>query len=174
MEKIEITMIMVMTADGVISQDTLQDSFTWTSKEDKEHFLSTISIYKNVIMGNTTFEAINKKPYPGVTHYVLTHNKEALRTSPENVVYIGGSVKEIYSCLSKNKIKKIALLGGAETNTFFLKNNLVTDIYLTVEPLIFGKGFRLSTAEQLEVSLKLIDVKKLNDRGTLLLHYAVE
>jgi dihydrofolate reductase len=65
------------------------------------------------------------------------------------------------------------LVGGANTNTEFLKNNMVNEIWVTVEPWL--KGIGLNTAvDKLNVALKLLSIKKLNEKGTLLLKYSVE
>ena len=64
-------------------------------------------------------------------------------------------------------------MGGSELNRLFLKYKLVNEIYLTLEPILFGKGNQLLETVKLEQDLKLVDFKILNNKGTLLLHYKV-
>ena len=73
------------------------------------------------------------------------------------------------------------LVGGANTNTEFLKQGLVSELWQTLEPKILGMGNGIvgdtsagsAQGEKIDVSLKLISEEKLNDKGTLLLKYAV-
>ena len=68
--------------------------------------------------------------------------------------------------------KTIAILGGAQTYSYCLKNNLLDGLYLTIEPLVFGKGINLIADDiQLDKKFKLIFSKKLNKQGSLLLYY---
>ena len=52
-----------------------------------------------------------------------------------------------------------------------MKHRLISEIILTIEPKIFGTGLSLF-AQDLEVDLKLLDFKKLNE-NTLMLKYQV-
>lgn len=167
------TMIMVMSLDGIISQKLYQDSFEWTSFEDKDHFLSFMKNKMNVIMGHTTFKCINKKPYNGVKHFVLTGNKSLHHKKDDNQIeYLSGTPQDIIKHLYKKGIREVALLGGSYTNTQFLASGLVDYIYLTIEPKIFGQGIRFAV-EQLNVDLELLDSKIINCKGTILNFYKV-
>lgn len=167
-----ITIIMVMTIDGIINQNKHEDSFNWSSREDKNYFLSFIQKRQNVIMGYSTFESINKIPYQGVKHFVLTNRQEIHNEKNSQVEYLSGNPKQITNYIHKKGIQKTALLGGAYTNTQFIEAGLVNDILLTMEPKIFGEGIRLFT-KPLNVDLKLVESKQMNNRGTLLQHYII-
>jgi riboflavin biosynthesis pyrimidine reductase len=54
----------------------------------------------------------------------------------------------------------------------FLAAGLVDEIWLTVEPLLFGGGTPLLAA-RVDVRLELLASEKLNAAGTLLLRYRV-
>ncbi len=70
------------------------------------------------------------------------------------------------------KYATLALLGGTQTYTWFLENDLLDEIYLTIEPIVFGRGLPLfETSKPLETSFRLESVRELNDKGTVLLHY---
>ena len=76
--------------------------------------------------------------------------------------------------MEKRGYTEMLLAGGGEINTLFFENNLVTDISLTIEPKIFGKGRPLVGEGDFFTSLKLQSIKQLNEKGTLLLHYCVQ
>ncbi|MCQ2562659.1 MAG: dihydrofolate reductase family protein, partial [Alphaproteobacteria bacterium] len=66
------------------------------------------------------------------------------------------------------------LLGGGQTNYLFLKENMVDDLFLTIEPKMFGAGKHLNICKKLDIQLQLVSCKVLNKTGTLLLHYTVK
>lgn len=55
----------------------------------------------------------------------------------------------------------------------FLKAGLVDTIYLTIEPIIFGKGINLFN-EDLHYFLKLVSSQTSESTGSLLLEYKVD
>lgn len=57
-------------------------------------------------------------------------------------------------------------------NSLFMKEGLIDEIYLDVEPIIFGKGIPLFTSEDFEYNFQMLDFKKLNE-NTIQLHYKV-
>ena len=70
------------------------------------------------------------------------------------------------------KYETVAVLGGTKTYTWFLENDLLDELYITIEPIVFGRGLPLfESSEDINVQLKLESTKQLNEKGTLLLHY---
>ena len=76
------------------------------------------------------------------------------------------------SILQNTAIETVAVLGGTQTYTYFLENDLLDELYLTIEPIIFGRGLNLfeSTKDAL-AKFRLESTKQLNEKGSLLLHY---
>lgn len=168
----KITMIMVMTADGVIAKNKSHNSFTWTSKEDKEHFKTLSKKIGTLLVGGNTFKASGLKSYKDRKVIVLTTDPSKYEFG-DDIITLKGNPKSIVKELKKKQIKHIALIGGMKTNSQFLKEGLVNDIYLTIEPKMFGKGMHLAGEFDLNINLKLDSIEKLNPDGTLLLHYLV-
>src|SRR3989344_3206281 len=68
--------------------------------------------------------------------------------------------------------KSDVVLGGTKTYSWFLENDLLDELYLTIEPITFGRGLPLfDTSKALETRFKLESSKQLNERGAVLLHY---
>ena len=65
------------------------------------------------------------------------------------------------------------LAGGGMLNASFMREGLVNEIYLDVEPLIFGKGIQIIAPSEFEYELELLEVKKLN-KDTVQLRYLVK
>ncbi|HEX2395113.1 MAG TPA: dihydrofolate reductase family protein, partial [Bacteroidales bacterium] len=74
----------------------------------------------------------------------------------------------------KNKgYSEMLVAGGPRVATSFLKENLIDEIWLTIEPHVFGTGGSFVTEEKLDIRLELISTERMNDNGTLLLKYNV-
>jgi dihydrofolate reductase len=68
---------------------------------------------------------------------------------------------------------KILIVGGAQIATLFLKEQLIDELWLTIEPKIFGNGAGFVINEYFDIGLKLISCERVNDRGTLITKYMV-
>jgi dihydrofolate reductase len=170
--------IAAMTLDGKIARHKNHMS-NWTSKEDKVFMHALLDKCDAIIVGNNTYKTAIK-PLSKRNCIVLT------KSIPHNVVsrFIGCYQKSdslLFCNPNKANIKRlirtlnyktIAILGGAQTYSYCLKNNLLDELYLTIEPLVFGQGINLFAENQsLNKKFKLLPVKKLNPQGSLLLHY---
>jgi len=164
---------MVSSVDGVIARDANQNAFEWTSQEDKQHFQILSKKIGVVLMGGNTFKASGRKNYKDRYGYVLTNHPENYELG-ENMETIAGTPQSVAAQLRAKGHDQVALIGGAEVNRQFLLAELVDEVYLTIEPKIFGKGLHLFDDQELDVRLKLISSRVLNENGTLLLHYRVE
>jgi dihydrofolate reductase len=70
--------------------------------------------------------------------------------------------------------KNVAILGGAKTYSYFLQEHLLEELYLTVEPIVFGRGVSLFEYASGDPSrFELLSEEKLNERGSVLLHYRI-
>ena len=63
--------------------------------------------------------------------------------------------------------------GGGKLNASFMKENLVDEIYLDVEPVVLGKGVKLFDDGEFEKSLELLVIKKIS-KDEIQLHYKVK
>lgn len=173
----KIILVMVETLNGKTTKGTTAGTSSWASQEDQDYFFKTLSENNLFIMGRRTYEAAkeNMQLSDDRLRIILT-------SSPEK--FVNDEVKgqlEFSSDDPQSLIKNLAergytqaiLLGGAHTNTDFLKEKLVSEIWLTLEPKIFGTGNNLFSDEQLELDLELLSNEKLNPQGTLLLKYHV-
>ena len=77
--------------------------------------------------------------------------------------------KDLLARLEQKGYKQAAICGGATIYTMFMEAGVVNKLYLTVEPMLFGKGIKLFD-KAAERRLELVQVKNLN-RYTLLLEY---
>ena len=167
--------IAAVTADGFIAKDESHAAM-WTSKDDKKRFVELTKRAGVVIMGSTTYKTL---PRPLKDRVNVVYTRSAKSHEPIKATDIAGSLeytdadpKTLLDDLESRGFKEAAICGGAQIYTSFLKAKLVDKIYLSIEPVIFGKGITLFK-EELQFHLKLIDAKA-SESGSLLLEYKVE
>ncbi|MDR3642817.1 MAG: dihydrofolate reductase family protein [Candidatus Doudnabacteria bacterium] len=161
--------IAAITLDGKIARNKSHMS-DWTSKEDKIFMRALLDKCDAIIVGNNTYKtAIG--PLSKRNCIVISRSADSGQRTV-NLVYCKPNKTELSKLLKPKSYKLIAILGGAQTYSFCLKNNLLDELYLTVEPVVFGQGISLFADDNhLNKKFKLISEKKLNKRGSLLLHY---
>ena len=162
-------MLMAMTLDGKIARGSTE-LVNWTGKADKHYFVRVTRDAGVVIMGSRTFDTIGK-PLPGRKNIVMTRNKDRMSTS-ENLIFTAQSPAEIVQDLKTQGFDTAALIGGAVVNTLFARKKLITQVHVTLVPIIFGQGLSLFN-EPLDLNLELIDSREI-DKGHLLLTYGVK
>ncbi|HBF67426.1 MAG TPA: dihydrofolate reductase [Candidatus Magasanikbacteria bacterium] len=169
----KIILIMATTVDGKIAENVDQPSLDWTSPVDTKFFVKKTKECGVMIMGNTTFATIGK-PLPGRLSIVLTRDKVLeTKSLPGQLEYTTSSPKEIVRNLEARGYKQAALIGGATINTLFLKAKCIDEIYLTIEPKIFGEGIGLFRGVPVHVDVELAGIEKLGD-NVLNVHYIVK
>ncbi|HIC77319.1 MAG TPA: dihydrofolate reductase [Candidatus Dadabacteria bacterium] len=157
-------LIAALSADGFIAKDSghLAD---WTSKEDKKFFMEITKKVGVIIMGQNTYETIGK-PLPDRLNIVYSYDKKY-----EGVEVTQKNPKELLEDLEKRGYREVVIGGGSQIYTMFMEKGLVDTLYLSVEPVIFGKGLTLFNKE-LDIKLELEKELKLGEK-TILLEYTV-
>lgn len=170
----KIVLLAVTSIDGFITNGDDPNIYKWTSREDQKFFFQQIEKAKLIFMGSKTYETAKHfiKHKKGRTRIIFTRNPEK---------YKQGEVKGILEFTKDNPVKVIErfeklgvsealLVGGSEINSLFFKHNLISEMYITIEPIIFGKGKKLFNSN-VKSAYQLDFLKKLNKKGTTLLHY---
>src|SRR5687768_13483128 len=137
----KIILMAAVTIDGKIAR---HDSHfvDWSSREDKKLFFQTSKRAGVIIVGNNTFKTF-PSPLPGRLHVVLTRSIEGTASVPGAIEYTSDSPERIVADLEARGYTEAVLTGGAQVNALFLQAGLIDEIWLTVEPLIFGQGIDL-------------------------------
>lgn len=165
----KIILIAAISADGKIAERADQSSMDWTSPEDTKFFIQTTKEAGTVVMGRKTFATINKG-LKGRRVIVMTSNS-AGATAIEGVEYTSELPVDLVKRLEREGCVTLAVAGGSTVYGQFLQAGLVTDVYLTIEPVLFGGGVPLAQGFD-RVPLKLVSIKQLNAQ-TVVLHYTV-
>lgn len=172
--------IAAVTIDGKIAKGKNHMS-DWTSKEDKIFMRALLDKCDVVIVGNNTYKTAIKplskrnclvlsKSIPASPRR-MTGLRRTSSSSPK-LQYIDPTKTSIKKLIREKKYKLIAILGGAQTYAYCLEKNLLDELYLTIEPIVFGKGINLfDNPKFLNKKFKLVSIKTLNKKGSILLCY---
>lgn len=162
--------IAAMSADGFIGVDSAHRSLDWRSKADAKFFIDSTKQAGVMVMGSTTYHTFRiKRTPPGRRLIVYT-------SMPDSVVGDGVETtnqepRVLIERLEHEGARGVAVCGGATINRLFLDSGLATELYLTVEPVLFGAGVPLFSGA-VEAKLTLLENYPLAD-STILLHYAI-
>ncbi|MCG8615989.1 MAG: dihydrofolate reductase family protein [Desulfobacterales bacterium] len=164
----EVILLMATTLDGMIARDSSQ-FVDWSGKADKQYFVKITRDAGAMIMGSKTYDTIGR-PLPGRLNIVMTRDKSR-KSDADNLIFTDQPPADILKDLEAKGYDKVALIGGAIVNSMFAKENLITDVHLTLVPKIFGQGLSLFT-DTLDMELELTEYREL-DKGHLLMIYRV-
>lgn len=115
------------------------------------------------------------KPSPKNLRIVLTSTPQKYKnlSVPNQLEFSSDSPQKIIKKLDMLGITQALLIGGEHVNSTFFKDKLINEVWLTIEPKIFGVGKTIVSFKKLDVKMQLQKVSKLNKMGTLLLKYQV-
>ena len=159
--------IAALSADGFIARNTTELA-DWTSNEDKKLFVRLTKAAGIMIMGATTFHTIGRA-LPDRHTIVYTKHPESITIS--EVETTSEDPRILIERLAAQGAKAVAICGGSSIYSLFMESGLVDELYLTIEPTLFGSGIPLFTSP-LTSNLRLLSSENLSE-NVLLLHYAV-
>jgi dihydrofolate reductase len=173
---LRIALAYVTSLDGKIAKADNGPIRDWASKEDGLALTKLISQFEIVVLGRATYEKHRPGLHEGRLYVVLTHHADAFAkdTVPGQREFAQGTPKEVVQHYKTRGYKNMLLLTGSDTSTAFLEAGLVDELYLTIEPIIFGDGLSMVAPKVLDIHWQLDTVARLNDRGTLLAHYIIQ
>lgn len=164
---------MAMTVNGKIAG--IDHDTSWTSKEDWAGFLGMCKRVGNAIIGRKTYEMVKKEgtQLSNILTVVLTHDPALLSKKSQNTIFTDKHPRDVLAMLEKKGYKEALVAGGGILNAAFLKEGLIDEMYIDIEPLILGHGIPLFADGNFAPRLKLLEVKQLDNHQTIQLHYNV-
>ncbi len=164
------------TVDGFIAHD---DGSVGGFLESGQHIPDYLESLKDwfdvVLMGRKTYEFGFQygvtNPYPWLKQYVFSRT---MTESPNaNVELVSENILELVNRLKNEPGKGIYLCGGTNLATMLFAENLIDEVILKVNPVLFGSGLSLFSSIGRNIELELTS-SKIYDNGVLLLRYAVK
>ncbi len=180
--RIKDTLIVATSKDGFISPaDGVElPSTKWTSEEDYQFFTEKTKEIGVLIMGRATYDTIGR-PLPGRLTVVLTRDSEKqaelarkkfkMDWLPNNLRFTNKSPQEVLQALATEGYEQVALCGGASLYQLFTEQDLVDEMFITIEPIEFGEGIKLFEDNKVFGNFQLIKEIPLNKQGTMVQHW---
>ena len=162
----KIILYMAMTANGYIAKEN--NETPW-SDEEWESFSEKVKKIKNLVVGRKTFEIMEEGEEfqkIGNPFTVIVSNKKE-----DNSNFVN-SPEQAIKLLEEKGFSEILIAGGGILNSSFMQKGLVDEIYLDIEPFLFGKGFKLFADNDFETKLELLETKQLS-KNVIQLHYKI-
>lgn len=160
--------LVAATIDGRISL-TEKTRPRWTSKEDWQFFQQSLSRVDAVVVGRNTYMAAAKRLRKRNTFVLSSRPKTWTRRGA--VTFVNPAKINLPELLTE--YKSVAVLGGGAVYRYMLEHRLLDELFITIEPLILGRGKEMFTGGTKTTRVNLLSVKHLNRTGTLLLHYQI-
>jgi dihydrofolate reductase len=170
---VNISIYIATSANGLISNS--RNVPDWLSSEYGEGFYNICLKKKAVIMGRKTYDILAPDNLPlkddGIS--VVMTSKTDIEPPNSTVVFTSDSPQEIMSMLQEKGFSEAVIIGGTTAMSAFVKARLVNDIFMVVEPVLFGGGgLPLIKDVGFDCKLSLVDSTKLN-KDTVQLHYQI-
>ncbi len=167
----KVVLVCAVTIDGKIARHS-QERVTWNSEGDKRFFAKEVKRHPVVIMGRKTYEAHREVLRGGRLYVVLSRRAHMQNSRKGHIEWYSGSARELVSSLSGRGFSSAMVAGGSEVNRLFLAEGCVDELYITVEPRIFGEGIPLAAGFGVDMPLRFVSGTPLAG-GSMLLHFIV-
>ncbi len=167
-------LIAAQSIDGFIARAD-RPGTDFCSDADANFLRTALKDFDSLIMGRKTYDTLRERILNSDTRRylrkIVTRDPAnySADTRPELVEFTSASPADTLAELAKRGRKKTALLGGGEIYTQYLAAGLVDELWLSVEPLLFGAGTPLINKD-CQQKLELLSSAPLGD-NTILLKY---
>ena len=166
----KVVLYMAITVNGFIAKENHETPW---SNEEWESYSNTVQEFGNIIIGKKTYEVMKKSnEFSNIKNpftVVITNQDNTEKSA--NFAFVKTPQKAL-DLLKEKGFNKALVAGGGIINSLFLQQNLINEVYLDIEPIIFGKGITLFKECDFEAKLELISTKQLSN-NTIQLHYRV-
>jgi dihydrofolate reductase len=171
----KIILVFVSTLDGKVTKWDDPDVRKWTSESDQNYFKKLWKDSNLIVMGINTFMATPPKASAKHHFHIMTHKPTEYKSYevPGRIEFSDESPGQLVSRFENEGFRQMLVVGGPKISASFLREQLADELWLTIEPRIFGKGANLGADERLNINLRLISCQKVNEQGTLITKYSI-
>ncbi|GAB5562144.1 MAG: dihydrofolate reductase family protein [Synoicihabitans sp.] len=172
-----VVLIVAQSLDGFIARHD-EPGVAWASSADQRWFRQALGEFDCQVMASTTYQTVRdhlrSKSEDGCFRIVMTRRPQNFAADQETgaLEFTSASPAAILRTLTDSDRTACALLGGATAHDAFLRSGLVNEIWVTIEPRIFGRGTPLVRETQ-DQKLAIISSERLPNSDSLLVRYRV-
>ena len=173
-----VVLIVAQSLDGFITRHD-EPGVAWASEADQLWFRQSLQQFDSQVMASATYATVRDhlqiKLADGCLRIVMTRQPKsyAVDHQTNSLEFTDQSPATILQSLEQAERKSCALLGGATVHDAFLQAGLVDEIWVTVEPRLFGDGTPIIQQQQ-DQRLQLIDHQRLPNSDSLVVRYRVK
>lgn len=164
--------VILYTATTINGMLASKDNRTPWSDEEFKGFFEAVKKAGNVIVGSKTLPLFLESDFVDMGNpliVVLSKNKD--NHDKEKIKFVDSPQKAL-EVMRNYDFESALVTGGGQTNGAFLKQKLIDEIYLDIEPMIFAEGIPIFAPSETLLNLEFIDQRMLN-KNTIQLHYKV-
>ncbi len=171
----KIILIFVSTLDGKVIKWGEPHVSSWSSHQDQDYYKNVLNESRLIVMGSNTFNADTFKPSENHQLIIMTRHRDKYKNLevPGQLEFTSEPPVDLTARFRSKGHKQMLVVGGPHVATSFLKEQLIDELWLTIEPKIFGTGGNFATDVNLDISLRLLHFEKVNEKGTLITKYVV-
>ena len=171
----KIILIFVSTLDGKVTKWGEPHVSSWSSHQDQDYYKNVLNESRLIVMGSNTFNADTFKPSENHQLIIMTRHRDKYKNLevPGQLEFTSEPPVDLTARFRSKDHKQMLVVGGPHVATSFLKEQLIDELWLTIEPKIFGTGGNFATDVNLDISLRLLHFEKVNEKGTLITKYVV-
>jgi len=134
-------LISAVTKDGYIAKFSGHLPKEWTSNEEQDFFVKDMKNCEFSIMGRVTHELSYKENKKRI---IFSRSRKKINHNNKNHIYFNSDEDSFNNIINLIKpISKICILGGTLINDYFFDRNLIDEMHLTIEPIVFNRGLPL-------------------------------
>lgn len=167
----KVILYMATSLNGYIAK--LDHETPW-SEAEWESYSAMVKEKGNLVVGKTTYDLMlidNDFASLGSPLIVcLTHSNQ--ESSEANTVFVT-SFEEAVKVLEERGFGEALIGGGGLLNRTALESGLLDEIYIDMEPKVFGDGIPLFSSSDRHLELELLSTKKIGQNGVQM-HYKVK
>ena len=168
-------LIFVSSLDGKVTKWGEPNVRLWSSHQDQDYYKKVWNESKLIIMGSATFNTDTFNPSPDRQIIIMTSDPSRYKNAmvPGQIEFTSETPVELIARFTDKGYQQMLVVGGPHIATSFLQEQLIDELWLTIEPKIFGMGANFAIDAKLDIDTRLIQYEKVNDQGTLITKYAV-
>jgi dihydrofolate reductase len=169
-----VVLVFVSTLNGKITMGDDPEVRHWSSESDQEYYSGIWRDSRLIVMGSNTYRLNVITPSSSRLILVMTGSPESYRSGEiaGQLEFTDKSPSELVELYRKTTVDRMTVVGGPLVASSFLREKLIDELWLTIEPQLFGRGLNLIADDDLRVRLHLKEVIRVNEAGTLITKYS--